>query len=211
MCLHLSYESRAMPGPTIDLTIYENEEALLTGLRRRDPDACACLIKRFAPLVYAQAMRLLGDADEAEGVLQQTFIKACDKLDTYEGRSGLGSWLYRIATNEALMHLRQRSPRVDLDDVTETIQTDEMPQRLTPWTFDPATAALNSELRTVLEQALASLPETLRVVFVLRDIQGLSTEETAAALGLGESAVKVRLHRARLRLRELLSAYMQEH
>lgn len=200
-----------MPGLTIDLTIYDDEEALLAGLRRREPDACACLIKRFAPLVYAQAIRLLGDADEAEGALQQTFIKACDKLDTYEGRSGLGSWLYRIATNEALMMLRQRSPRVAIDHVADTIQADEIPQHLTPWTLDPATAALNSELRATLEQALMALPETLRVVFVLRDIQGLSTEETAAMLGLGESAVKVRLHRARLRLRELLSAYMQEH
>jgi len=200
-----------MPGLTIDLTIYDDEEALLAGLRRREPDACACLIKRFAPLVYAQAMRLLGDADEAEGALQQTFIKACDKLDTYEGRSGLGSWLYRIATNEALMLLRQRSPRIDLDNVADTIQADEIPQHLKPWTLDPAAAALNSELRATLEQALMALPETLRIVFVLRDLQGLSTEETAAMLGLGESAVKVRLHRARLRLRELLSAYMREH
>jgi len=200
-----------MPGPTIDLTIYDDEAALLAGLRRREPDACTCLIKRFAPLVYAQAIRLLGDADEAEGALQQTFIKACDKLDTYEGRSGLGSWLYRIATNEALMLLRQRLPRTTIDDVADAIQADEIPQHLTPWTLDPATAALNSELRANLEQALATLPETLRIVFVLRDIQGLSTEETAAALGLGESAVKVRLHRARLRLRELLSAYMREH
>jgi RNA polymerase sigma-70 factor (ECF subfamily) len=209
--LHLNDESNTMPGLTIDLTIYDDEEALLAGLRRREPDACACLIKRFAPLVYAQAIRLLGDVDEAEGALQQTFIKACDKLDTYEGRSGLGSWLYRIATNEALMLLRQRSPRIAIDDVADTIQADEMPQHLTPWTLDPATAALNSELRATLEQALMALPETLRVVFVLRDIQGLSTEETAAMLGLGESAVKVRLHRARLRLRELLSTYMQEH
>jgi RNA polymerase sigma-70 factor (ECF subfamily) len=209
--LHLNDESNTMPGLTIDLTIYDDEEALLAGLRRREPDACACLIKRFAPLVYAQAIRLLGDVDEAEGALQQTFIKACDKLDTYEGRSGLGSWLYRIATNEALMLLRQRSPRIAIDNVADTIQADEMPQHLTPWTLDPATAALNSELRATLEQALMALPETLRVVFVLRDIQGLSTEETAAMLGLGESAVKVRLHRARLRLRELLSAYMQEH
>jgi RNA polymerase sigma-70 factor (ECF subfamily) len=209
--LHLNDESNTMPGLTIDLTIYDDEEALLAGLRRREPDACACLIKRFAPLVYAQAIRLLGDVDEAEGALQQTFIKACDKLDTYEGRSGLGSWLYRIATNEALMLLRQRSPRIAIDHVADTIQADEMPQHLTPWTLDPATAALNSELRATLEQALMALPETLRVVFVLRDIQGLSTEETAAMLGLGESAVKVRLHRARLRLRELLSTYMQEH
>ncbi|NWG20044.1 MAG: sigma-70 family RNA polymerase sigma factor [Chloroflexi bacterium] len=200
-----------MPGPIIDLTIYDSEEQLLAGLRRREPDACACLIKRFAPLVYAQSLRLLGDPDEAESVLQQTFIKACARLDGYEGRSGLGSWLYRIATNEALMQLRRHAPRVALDDVAETIQADEIPQRTTLWSLDPATAALDGELRAELEKALAALPETLRVVFVLREIQGLSTDETAAALGLGESAVKVRLHRARLRLRELLATYMLGH
>lgn len=197
-----------MPGPTIDLTIYADEEQLLAGLRRREPDACTCMVKRFAPLVYAQSMRLLGDADEAEGVLQQTFIKACEKLDTYEGRSGFGSWLYRIATNEALMQLRRRMPRIALDDVADTIQADEVPQRTAPWSLDPASAALDGELHAELEKALAALPEGLRVVFTLREIQGLSTEETATMLGLGESAVKVRLHRARLRLRELLAEYL---
>lgn len=197
-----------MPGPEINLSIYTDEEQLMTGLRRRDPDACTCLVKRFAPLVYAQAMRMVGDPDEAEGILQLTFIKACDKLDHFEGRSGLGSWLYRIATNEALMHLRRRAPQVDLEAVAEQIQPDELPQNLAAWPRDPAATALDGELRAQLETALAALPANLRIVFVLREIQGLNTEETAAALGLGESAVKVRLHRARLRLRELLAGYL---
>jgi RNA polymerase sigma-70 factor (ECF subfamily) len=197
-----------MPGPQIDLVVYDDEEQLLAGLRRHDPDACTCLVKRFAPLVYARVLRLLGDPDEAEGALQGTFVSACAKLDTYEGRSGLGTWLYRIATNEALMQLRRARPQVPLDDIAETLASSDLPQQFQLWPADPADLALDHELRDELETALQSLTEGLRAVFVLREIQGLSTEETAAALGLGESAVKVRLHRARLRLRELLSAYL---
>jgi RNA polymerase sigma-70 factor (ECF subfamily) len=197
-----------MPGPPIDLSIYADEGQLLAGLRRREPDACTCLVKRFAPLVYAQALRLLGDADEAEGALQATFVSACAKLDSYEGRSGLGTWLYRIATNEALMQLRRTRPQVSLDDLDETLGPDDVPSQLRAWPADPAALALDHELRDQLEAALQALPEKLRVVFVLRELQRLSTEETAAALGLGESAVKVRLHRARLRLREQLAGYL---
>ena len=197
-----------MPGPHIDLSVYDSEAALLEGLRNREPDACTCLVKRFAPLVYAKALRMVGDADEAEGVLQLTFIKACEKLATFEGRSGLGTWLYRIAANEALMKLRRRKAIEPLEDVVETIRPEELPQNLHSWSIDPAGAALDSELRVQLEAALGALPESLRSVFVLREIAGLSTEETAAMLELGESAVKVRLHRARLRLRELLAGYL---
>lgn len=197
-----------MSGIEITLQVYDDEEQLLAGLRRREPDACTCLVKRFAPLVYAQALRLLGDPDEAEGVLQLTFIKACDKIDTFEGRSGLGTWLYRIATNEALMQLRRRpDPPVSIEDIAETLQPGDLPQALGAWPEDPAAEVLGQELRRQLETALVQLPERLRVVFVLRELHGLSTEETATALGLGESAVKVRLHRARLRLRELLASY----
>jgi RNA polymerase sigma-70 factor (ECF subfamily) len=197
-----------MSGLKIDLTVYDNEAALLEGLRKGEPDACTCLVKRFAPLVYAKALRMLGDPDEAEGVLQLTFIKACEKFATFEGRSGLGTWLYRIATNEALMELRRQTPMESIEDVAETIRPEDIPQNLHTWPIDPSAAALDTELRGQLDTALAALPESLRTVFVLREIAGLSTEETATELGLGESAVKVRLHRARLRLRELLADYL---
>jgi RNA polymerase sigma-70 factor (ECF subfamily) len=191
------------------LQIYDDEAALLEGLRRGEPDACTCLVKRFASLVYAKALRMVGDVDEAEGVLQLTFIKACEKFATFEGRSGLGTWLYRIAANEALMKLRRRrAPMESIDEVAETIQPEDIPQNLHAWPIDPANAALDTELRRQLDAALAALPESQRAVFVLREIEGLNTEETATALGLSESAVKVRLHRARLRLRELLAGYL---
>ncbi len=198
-----------MFGLEINLSIYADEDQLLQALRQKEPDACTCLVKRYAPLIYKHAVRMLNDPDEAENVLQITFIKACEKIDTFEGRSGLGTWLYRIATNEALMVLRRRqTTKVQIDKVVDTIQPDDLPHNLRAWSSAPDHAALDSELRDQLEQALTVLPEGLRLVFLLREMQGMSTEETARTLGLSESAVKVRLHRARLRLRELLADYM---
>jgi RNA polymerase sigma-70 factor, ECF subfamily len=199
-------------GPEIQVHLYQSEEDVLRALRHGEPDACTCLVKRFASLVYARAMRLLTDPDEAESVLQLTFVKACDKIGAFDGRSRLGTWLYRIATNEALMHLRrQRVPTTPLDEVADTLQASDLPQNQTvgSWTVDPSQVALNNELRDHLSMALAALPERLRVVFVLREAQGLSTAETGRMLGLKENAVKVRLHRARLRLRESLTDYLR--
>ncbi len=198
-----------MSGLKIDLHRYDTEEELLAALRQNDPDACTCMVKRFASLVYTRALRMLNDPDEAESILQQTFIKACQKIGEFEGRSGLGTWIYRIATNEALMLLRRRRhPTTTIDTAEEMIPVSDMPQNLSTWTVDPANSALDTELRNQLEYALQELPENLRVIFVLREMQGMSTSETAALLDLSESAVKVRLHRARLRLRELLAGYL---
>jgi RNA polymerase sigma-70 factor (ECF subfamily) len=181
----------------IDLNVYSDEEALLAGLRAGDRHACACLLKRFAPHVYAVALRMTGDPDEAEDVLQETFINACKHVQEFEGRSALGTWLHRIATNA----------EVSLDQPLANLEGEDIPREIADWTFYPAGHALDGETRQVIEQAIAQLPETLRTVFILREIEGLSTEETADMLGIGLSAAKVRLHRARLRLRELLTPY----
>lgn len=200
-----------MTGLEINISVYQDEEALLEGLKRREPDACACMVKRFAPLVFAHACRIVKDTDEAEEVLQTTFIKACEKLDTFEGRSAMSTWLYRIATNEALMRIRsQKNVSVPLSEMDDTWQPDDMPHNKEPWSGLPTSAVLDGEVREVLEKALQELPEGLRLVFTLRELQSLSTEETAQALNLSTSAVKVRLHRARLRLRELLAHYFTD-
>ncbi len=200
-----------MPGPEIHLHVYDTEEELLQALRDGCPDACTCMVKRYASIVYSQALRLLADPDEAESILQLTFIKACDKIHTFDGRSGLGTWLYRIATNEALMKLRRQHVNMtSIHDIAETIHADDLVQNRQVWSVNPGQIALDNELRKQLEEALLAVPETLRVVFVLREMQGLSTAETAETLGLSENVVKVRLHRARLRLRELLAEYMSQ-
>ena len=200
-----------MTGIEIDLDIYPDEAALLEGLKRGDPEACACMIKQYAPRVYAIAIRMVNDPDEAEEVLQETFISACKNIDKFEGRSALGTWLHRIATNAALMHLRKRKNReVSLDEPIGTQSGDDVFREVQDWTIAPDDHAMNSETRDVLEKAIAELPDTLRTVFILREIEGYSTEETANILGISISATKVRLHRARLRLRESLAQYFTQ-
>ncbi len=158
--------------------------------------------------MYNLALRLMADPHEAEDVLQETFISAFRALPRFEGRSQLGTWLYRIAYNAALMRLRKRRVRTEsLDEPGVAEGVDLAPRQFTDWTALPDKLLLRRELRDSLNAALLTLPESLRGVFVLRDIEGLSTAETAAALALTETNVKVRLHRARLALREKLSAY----
>lgn len=165
-------------------------------------------MERHSGTVYNLALRILNNPQEAEEVLQETFISAFRALDRFEARSQLGTWLYRIAYNAALMRLRKReAPTESLDEPAVTDDGDMLPRQLVDWSAAPDTVLLGKELRAVMDAALVTLPNSLRSVFVLRDIEGLSTAETADALGLTETNVKVRLHRARLALREKLSAY----
>ncbi len=201
-----------MPEFAIDLSVYDNEEALLAGLQNGDKTACACLVKHYGGQMYAVALRIVDDPDEAEEVLQEAFISACGKIGSFEGRSKLSTWLYRVTTNAALMHLRKRrDDTVSLDEPQMMDEGDLLPRQLGDWSVDPSQEALTGELRQVMEQAVHDLPPTLRAAFVLRDIQGLSTEEAAEALNITPGAVKVRLHRARLQLRERLAGYLAEH
>ena len=168
-------------------------------------------MERHSPTVYNLALRLTGDPHEAEEILQETFINAFRALPRFEGRSQLGTWLYRIAYNATLMRLRKRRvPTESLDSAVATGEGEYAPREIVDWGAGPDDLLLNRELHTVLMAALDTLPATLRSVFVLRDIEGLSTSETASTLGLTEANVKVRLHRAWLALRERLSSYFAE-
>ena len=190
----------------IDLTVYDDEAELLAGLRRGDRMACTCLLKRFAPRLYRLAFQLTGEADEAEDVLQESFIQACANIDTFAGRSGLGTWLHRIVLNTALMHLRRRQSRN-----THLISPDRTQAQLLEIVApaaEPSSEVMAQELRAVVDQALLALPDTLRAAFVLRDIEGMSTKAAAEALGISESALKVRLHRAHLAMRGALAPYL---
>ncbi|NOZ50365.1 MAG: sigma-70 family RNA polymerase sigma factor [Chloroflexi bacterium] len=196
----------------IDFDLYPDEASLIQGLKKGDRHACACMLKKYAPRVYAIAIRMMRDQDEAEEVLQETFISACQHIQKFEGRSALGTWLHRIATNAALMRLRKQKNKkeVSLDAPLETFDGDDIPRQIEDWTYFPADLSLNSELRDVLEQAIRQLPDSLRTVFTLREIEGYNTAETAAMLNISVSAAKVRLHRARLQLRETLTPYFSE-
>lgn len=198
-----------MAGLTIDLDCFADEAALINALLAGDKHACACMVRQHGGQMYAVALRIMGDPDEAEDVVQDAFISACGKVASFEGRSKLSTWLYRITTNAALMRLRKRrDDTVSLDEPQVGDDGDLLPRQLGDWEIDPGRQALSSELRQVMEAAVESLPPSLRAAFVLRDIQGLSTQEAAEALEISETALKVRLHRARLALRERLAGYL---
>ena len=189
-------------------------KSLVEALHRGDRYACDDLVQQFSGKIYNVALRLTGHPAEAEEVLQETFINACRGAEAFAGRSSLSTWLYRIATNNGLMRLRKKeTPMVSLDapplHVNEN-QAELWPRQLEDWDWDPETITLSGELQQVMDEAVAELPEQLRSVFVLRDLEGMSTQETAEVLDISPGNAKVRLHRARLMLREHLANYFNE-
>ncbi len=172
----------------------------------------ARMVDRYSNPLYRLALKMLGNPRDAEDALQNTFLQAFQHINEFEGRSSLSTWLYRIASNEALMLIRRRRPEVDFSDVSREDQgeSDYEPVEFTDWGHLPEAEMLTAETRLVLDPAIQNLPEILRIVFILRDMEGLSIRETSQALDLSETAVKTRLLRARLRLRDELSVYYGE-
>jgi RNA polymerase sigma-70 factor (ECF subfamily) len=178
----------------------------LAALRDGDDVALTALFESYADRIYRLAEGLLHDAAEAEDVVQESFVKALTNLDRFEGRSGIGTWLYRVAYNTAMDRLRKRG-RATLAYEGDAVA---LPHSLVDWSSTPEEQLLDNEARTALDTATDTLSAPLRAVFLLRDVEGLSTSDAAEALGISESAAKVRLHRARLQLRERLSEYFSE-
>lgn len=180
----------------------------LEALKRGDRTEFARLVEAHSGKIYRLALKMLRNDQDAEDILQETFIKAYRNLPKFEGRSSLSTWLYRIATNEALMFLRrQKGIHLSIDEQMENGYEEKPPVEIVDWCCLPEEELLSTEGRVYLDQAVDQLSPTLRVVFILRDIEGLSTRETAQVLDLTEVAVKTRLSRARLQLREMLSSY----
>ncbi len=186
------------------------DSVLLDRIRAGDRAACALCIEQHGPRLYRLALRLTKHEAEAEDVVQETFLQAFKSIGSFEGRSGLLTWLYRIAYNAVLMHRRQTHPTVSIEDQLQEEVDTTIPEQLFDWCCLPEQDLQADEVRTELDRAIGDLPETLRVVFTLRELEGLSTEEVAQSLGLSAEVVKQRLHRARLWLRERLSAYFVE-
>lgn len=183
----------------------------LAALKAGDRAAFASMVGVHYELVYRLAIKMLGNSQDAEDVLQETFIKAFKHVKDFDGRSSLSTWLYRIATNEALMFLRRRNPQTfSIDEPVQGDDHDTEPLQIVDWCCIPEQELMSGEAQQYLDQATSRLPVGLRLVFVLRDIQGLSTRETGEVLELTDTAVKTRLSRARLRLRNDLSGYYRE-
>lgn len=189
----------------------ETEGFSLKALQEGDPEEFSRLVDAYSSKIYRLAIKMLNQQQDAEDVLQETFVKAYRGLKSFDGRSKLSTWLFRIATNEALMVIRRKHPDVvSIDEPIETEEGEQEPVQIIDWCCLPENELLSEESREKLDTAVQKLPERLRVVFLLRDINDLSTHETAEVLGLSDTAVKTRLSRARLRLREELSAYFGE-
>lgn len=188
------------------------DEQILTRIRAGDKAACALCIEEYGPGVYRLALRLMQNEADAEDVMQETFLNAFKAIDTFEGRSSLGTWLYRITYNNAMMRLRRPSP--DTMSVDEALANGDtglpLPRQFYDWCCLPEQDIQKDEVRQQLQAAIGTLSPALRSVFVLREGEGLSTRETAVALDVSEDVVKTRLRRARLQLREQLTAYFAE-
>jgi RNA polymerase sigma-70 factor, ECF subfamily len=176
-----------------------NESAVLEGLRRADDDAFALVFRRYGSRMLATARRLLGNEEDARDAVQEAMLSAFKAVGRFEGGAQIGTWLHRIVVNAALMRLRtrRRRPESSIDDLLPTYQADGH-RVLTSDDELPIDEALaRDEMLQVLRACVDDLPEAYRQVYLLRDVEGLSSDEVALAMGLTPNAVKIRLHRAR--------------
>jgi RNA polymerase sigma-70 factor (ECF subfamily) len=183
-----------------------DEAVLVAQAKDGDTRAFGDLVRRYEGKIFRLANHITQNREDAEDVLQETFMKAYEHLEQFKGDSKFYTWIVRIAVNQALMKLRRRKTdkSVSLDEQIDTGE-DTVVREIAAWGEDPEQQFTREELGEILDGAIESLEPPYRSVFVLRDVEDLSTEETAEALGLSVPAVKSRLLRARLQLREKLT------
>ena len=199
--------------PTIQLSGTDEvhpDVALVARAKEGDASAFEQLVKQYDRQIFRIAQHITQNREDAEDIVQDAFLKAYQKLEQFQGNSKFYTWLVRIAVNESLMRLRKRRAG-KMVSIDEDIETEEgsMPRDLADWSPNPEQMYGQSELGDILRKTIQGLPPGFRTVFVLRDVENLSTEETAETLGLSVPAVKSRLLRARLQLRERLSRYFK--
>ncbi len=188
-----------------------DELALVQAAKRGDVAAFEQLVKRYDRNIFRIAQHITQNREDAEDVVQDAFLKAYENLEQFQGNSKFYTWLLWIAVNESLMKLRRRRSNrtVSLDEDIQT-EEDTMPREVADWSPNPEQLYKQGELKDILRKTVQGLPASFRTVFVLRDVEGLSTEETAEALDLSIPAVKSRLLRARLQLRKRLNKYFRK-
>jgi RNA polymerase sigma-70 factor (ECF subfamily) len=190
-----------------DVTQAETDEQLVRKSQQDDERAFGELVSRYESKVYSLALKMVRNPEDAEDVLQDTFLRAYRGIKSFKGNSTFSTWIYRITANSALMRLRKRQlPTVSIDDADER----EAPINIADWAPGPVEQMLNQETQAAMTEAIEALPPEFRQVFVLRDIEELSNAEVAEILDLSVAAVKSRLHRARLKVRNRLATYFTE-
>jgi RNA polymerase sigma-70 factor, ECF subfamily len=192
-------------------THLDNENVLVAEARAGNAESFATLINQYDRHIYRLALNITGNQEDAEDVLQDSFLKAYSNLGQFQGDSRFYTWLVRIAVNEALMKLRKRrgAAWVSLDEPAETDDRSLIPREIEDWGENPEQSYARVELQDILNQAMEELEPQFRTVFLLRDVEEFSTKETAKMLNLSVPAVKSRLLRARLKLREQLNKYFR--
>ena len=189
----------------------EDEHLLVAAAKAGDANAFEELVNRYERKIFRLTMNITRNREDAEDAMQDAFMKAYSHLDKFQEDSRFYTWLVRIAANEALMRLRKRRPnQVSLDEPIES-EDDLLPQQIEDWGPSPEQRFAQTEMREILRNVIEDLQPDFRVVFLLRDVEGLSTEETAEAVGISEAAVKSRLLRARLKLRQKLNRHFGQN
>ena len=187
----------------------QQDESLVRLAQGGDTRAFDELVRRYREKVYRQAFKILRHEEDAAEALQDAFLSAFRGLKNFKAESTFSTWLYRVATNAALMrYRRRRQPHISLDQSQSPLE-DAEPMAVPDWSSQPLEQLLDAETREVLYESLLRLPADLADVFIRRDIDGLSNAEVAEALGITVAAVKSRLHRARVGLREDLDRYFK--
>jgi RNA polymerase sigma-70 factor (ECF subfamily) len=199
--------SAADPRPLPSAIVRPDEGALVAAAKRGDMAAFEELVNRYESRIFRLTMNITQNREDAEDATQEAFLKSFRSLDRFLGGSRFYTWLVRIAVNEALMRLRKRRPGVISLDQPLEADGELMPVEVRDWGPTPEQRFAETEMNSILSEAIAKLEPIFRTVFVLRDVEELSTEETAELLGISVPAVKSRLLRARLKLRENLSPY----
>lgn len=188
----------------------KSDDQLVAELKHGDQSAFSELVARHQAKVYQLALKLTRNEADAEDVLQETFLRVYNRIETFRGEAAFSSWLYRIAANASFAKLgeRRKHEHADLDDVHPEFEAG-LTQPVNDWSRQPDSVLMGKETLGMLEKAISELPEDFRVVVLLRDVQGLSNNQVADILNLTVAAVKSRLHRARLFLRKRLSDYFE--
>jgi RNA polymerase sigma-70 factor (ECF subfamily) len=201
--------SSSNPRPAPSAIAKDDEGALVASAKAGDASAFEELVNRYEGKIFRLAMNITQNREDAEDAMQDAFLKSFAHLRDFQGDSRFYTWLVRITVNEALMKLRKRRPnQISLDEPVES-EDDLLPREIKDWGPTPEQKFAQTELHTVLSNAISQLDPGFRIVFLLRDVEELSTEETAQLLGLSIPAVKSRLLRARLKLRQKLDNYFQ--
>jgi RNA polymerase sigma-70 factor, ECF subfamily len=197
------------PKPLASTIVRDDEAQLVSAAKAGDATAFEELVNRYERKIFRLGLNITQNREDAEDVMQEAFLKSYKNLDRFQGDSRFYTWLVRIAVNEALMKLRKRRPnQVSLDEPL-TADDDPVFREIEDWGPSPEQRFAQTELNTILNEVIGELDPIFRVAFLLRDVEGVSTEETAQILGISVAAVKSRLLRARLKLRQKLNKYFR--